>query len=73
MDTCKERLLTCLQTLPVNYLEACRDALNEGNYDTVENVIDLVLGKFRRNPDLRINTDLQALGVAMELLTRLKK
>lgn len=48
------------------------DAIREDNYDTVRNVIDLVLYKFRLNPGLQINTDLHALGVAMELINKKK-
>lgn len=65
----KQRVLSLIQSMPHNYLKASSDALDNMEYETVQNIIHLIQEKFQRNPELHISVDMDALMRADRLLS----
>lgn len=64
----KEEIRKLIETMPINYYTACIDAINEGSWETVQNVIALIQKKFYRNPELHIDMDIEAICRADRLI-----
>lgn len=71
MNKEERKIISLIQSMPVNYLRASVDSLKNREYETVINIISLIREKFNRNPDLYISMDMDALDRAEHILKQL--
>lgn len=68
MNEEERKIISLIQSMPVNYLRVSVDSLKNREYETVINIISLIREKFNRNPDLHISVDMDALDRVEHIL-----
>ena len=71
MNEEERKIISLIQSMPVNYLRVSVDSLKNREYETVINIISLIREKFNRNPDLHISVDMDALDRVEHILKQL--
>lgn len=71
MNEEERKIISLIQSMPVNHLRASVDSLKNREYETVINIISLIREKFNRNPDLHISVDMDALDRVEHILKQL--
>lgn len=71
MNEEEQKIISLIQSMPVNCLRASVDSLKNREYETVINIISLIREKFNRNPDLHISVDMDALDRVEHILKQL--
>lgn len=71
MNEEERKIISLIQSMPVNYLRASVDSLKNREYEIVINITSLIREKFNRNPDLHISVDMDALNRAEHILKQL--
>lgn len=71
MNEEEQKIISLIQSMPVNYLRVSVDSLKNREYETVINIISLIREKFNRNPDLHISVDMDALDRVEHILKQL--
>lgn len=70
MNEEERKIISLIQSMPVNYLRVSVDSLKNREYETVINIISLIREKFNRNPDLHISVDMDALDRVEHILKK---
>lgn len=71
MNEEERKIISLIQSMPVNYLRVSVDSLKNREYETVINIISLIREKFNRNHDLHISVDMDALDRVEHILKQL--